>query len=132
MLLKFIVSRSVRKLQLTSSSSFNLSHYHRSLTTSNNNYIEYGNKFLCNWSSCSNRTSTRTLCSSSCSSSIANEKISGVVAPPKSVGGVVDTDVYSAVELALDSVVKIFTVASSPNYSLPWQNKSQRESTGSG
>lgn len=40
-----------------------------------------------------------------------------------------DTD---AVELALDSVVKIFTVASSPNYFLPWQNKSQRETMGSG
>lgn len=40
-----------------------------------------------------------------------------------------DTD---AIELALDSVVKIFTVASSPNYFLPWQNKSQRETMGSG
>ncbi|CAB4275562.1 unnamed protein product [Prunus armeniaca] len=37
-----------------------------------------------------------------------------------------------AIELALDSVVKIFTVSSSPNYFLPWQNKSQRESMGSG
>ncbi|KAK7839228.1 protease do-like 10 [Quercus suber] len=35
-----------------------------------------------------------------------------------------------AIELALDSVVKIFTVSSSPNYILPWQNKSQRESMG--
>ncbi|XP_041003493.1 protease Do-like 10, mitochondrial [Juglans microcarpa x Juglans regia] len=43
-----------------------------------------------------------------------------------------DTDAYSAIELALDSVVKIFTVSSSPNYTLPWQNKSQRESMGSG
>lgn len=43
-----------------------------------------------------------------------------------------DTDAYSAIELALDSVVKIFTVSSSPNYFLPWQNKSQRESMGSG
>ncbi|KAL7613875.1 hypothetical protein Lser_V15G08365 [Lactuca serriola] len=41
-------------------------------------------------------------------------------------------DAYSAIELALDSVVKIFTVSSSPNYFLPWQNKSQRESMGSG
>ncbi|GAV81916.1 Trypsin domain-containing protein/PDZ_2 domain-containing protein [Cephalotus follicularis] len=39
---------------------------------------------------------------------------------------------FSAIELALDSVVKIFTVSSSPNYFLPWQNKSQRESMGSG
>ncbi|CAK7326008.1 unnamed protein product [Dovyalis caffra] len=42
------------------------------------------------------------------------------------------SDAYSAIELALDSVVKIFTVASSPNYFLPWQNKSQRETMGSG
>ncbi|KAE9616282.1 putative peptidase Do [Lupinus albus] len=41
-------------------------------------------------------------------------------------------DSYSAVELALNSVVKIFTVSCSPNYLLPWQNKSQRESMGSG
>ncbi|KAK9139002.1 hypothetical protein Sjap_009596 [Stephania japonica] len=38
----------------------------------------------------------------------------------------------AAIELALDSVVKIFTVSSSPNYFLPWQNKSQRETMGSG
>ncbi|XP_076903638.1 protease Do-like 10, mitochondrial [Bidens hawaiensis] len=49
------------------------------------------------------------------------------------IDAVADTiDAYSAIELALDSVVKIFTVASSPNYFLPWQNKSQRESMGSG
>ncbi|KAH0471045.1 hypothetical protein IEQ34_000768 [Dendrobium chrysotoxum] len=41
-------------------------------------------------------------------------------------------DAYAAIELALDSVVKVFTVSCSPNYFLPWQNKSQRESTGSG
>ncbi|XP_059665551.1 protease Do-like 10, mitochondrial [Cornus florida] len=41
-------------------------------------------------------------------------------------------DAYLAIELALDSVVKIFTVSSSPNYNLPWQNKSQRETMGSG
>ncbi|KAJ8651095.1 hypothetical protein MRB53_004118 [Persea americana] len=43
-----------------------------------------------------------------------------------------NTDAYAAIELALDSVVKIFTVSSSPNYFLPWQNKSQRETMGSG
>lgn len=43
-----------------------------------------------------------------------------------------ETNAYSAIELALDSVVKIFTVSSSPNYLLPWQNKSQRETMGSG
>lgn len=41
-------------------------------------------------------------------------------------------EAYAAIDLALDSVVKIFTVASSPNYFLPWQNKSQRETMGSG
>ncbi|GJP31178.1 hypothetical protein CLOM_g9838 [Closterium sp. NIES-68] len=35
-------------------------------------------------------------------------------------------------EVALDSVVKLFAVASSPNYWLPWQSKPQREVTGSG
>ncbi|XP_010528621.1 PREDICTED: protease Do-like 10, mitochondrial [Tarenaya hassleriana] len=49
----------------------------------------------------------------------------------RTVVGAAET-AYSAIELALDSVVKIFTVSSSPNYSLPWQNKSQRESMGSG
>jgi hypothetical protein len=43
-----------------------------------------------------------------------------------------DTDACAAIELALDSVVKVFTVSSSPNYFLPWQNKAQRESMGSG
>ncbi len=51
-------------------------------------------------------------------------------------GGPVDrvrtADPYVATELALDAVVKIFTVSSSPNYFLPWQNKPQREVTGSG
>lgn len=44
----------------------------------------------------------------------------------------ITTDTFSAIDLALDSVVKIFTVSSSPNYFLPWQNKSQRETMGSG
>ncbi|KAJ8746842.1 hypothetical protein K2173_003848 [Erythroxylum novogranatense] len=41
---------------------------------------------------------------------------------------------FSATDLsiALDSVVKIFTFTNTPNYLLPWQNKSQRESFGSG
>ncbi|KAF7809555.1 protease Do-like 10, mitochondrial [Senna tora] len=42
------------------------------------------------------------------------------------------TDANLAIELALDSVVKIFTVSCSPSYFLPWQNKSQRETMGSG
>ena len=32
----------------------------------------------------------------------------------------------------LQSIVKVFTVHSSPNYFMPWQNKPQRESSGSG
>lgn len=36
------------------------------------------------------------------------------------------------IQLQLDAIVKVFAVASSPNYFLPWQNKPQRESTGSG
>ncbi|XP_022965463.1 protease Do-like 10, mitochondrial [Cucurbita maxima] len=44
----------------------------------------------------------------------------------------ITTDTFSAIELALESVVKVFTVSSSPNYFLPWQNKSQRETMGSG
>ncbi|ERN20201.1 protease Do-like 10, mitochondrial [Amborella trichopoda] len=42
------------------------------------------------------------------------------------------TDAYAALQLAIDAVVKIFTVSSSPNYVLPWQNKSQIETMGSG
>ncbi|ERN20200.1 protease Do-like 10, mitochondrial [Amborella trichopoda] len=42
------------------------------------------------------------------------------------------TDAYAAIHLAIDAVVKVFTVSSSPNYFLPWQNKSQRETMGSG
>ncbi|WJX65205.1 Protease Do-like 10, mitochondrial [Trifolium repens] len=45
---------------------------------------------------------------------------------------VTHTNNNTAVELAFNSVVKIFTVSCSPNYLLPWQNKSQRESMGSG
>ncbi|KAL6954162.1 hypothetical protein U1Q18_047555 [Sarracenia purpurea var. burkii] len=59
------------------------------------------------------------------------------LSPSKSYSVLPSTNVsaditYSAIELALDSVVKIFTVSSSPNYFLPWQNKSQRETFGSG
>lgn len=48
--------------------------------------------------------------------------------------GGADADVShnTAVELALNSVVKVFTVSCSPNYLLPWQNKAQRETMGSG
>lgn len=36
------------------------------------------------------------------------------------------------VDRVLDSIVKVFTVHSRPNYFMPWQQKPQRESTGSG
>lgn len=56
--------------------------------------------------------------------------------PPKEVKAVLASapvaDSFAAIEAALDSVVKVFTVSSSPNYFLPWQNKPQREITGSG
>lgn len=60
---------------------------------------------------------------------IAEEIGEGIVEHVRQGG---DTDAYAAIELALDSVVKVFTVSSSPNYFLPWQNKAQRESMGSG
>jgi hypothetical protein len=35
-------------------------------------------------------------------------------------------------EEILQSIVKVFTVSSSPNFFMPWQNKTQSEKTGSG
>lgn len=52
--------------------------------------------------------------------------------PAHDVEGRRAPDPYVATEIALDAVVKIFTVSCSPNYFLPWQNKPQREVTGSG
>ncbi|MCO5548496.1 hypothetical protein L7F22_001956 [Adiantum nelumboides] len=56
--------------------------------------------------------------------------------PPKEVKAALSAapvaDSFAAIVVALDSVVKVFTVSSSPNYFLPWQNKPQREITGSG
>ncbi|XP_030513088.1 protease Do-like 10, mitochondrial [Rhodamnia argentea] len=49
-----------------------------------------------------------------------------------SIASEVESAAYSGIETALDSVVKIFTVSSSPNYLLPWQNKPPRETWGSG
>lgn len=39
---------------------------------------------------------------------------------------------YAQGAQALDSIVKVFTVYSRPDYFLPWQNHPKRESTGSG
>ena len=33
---------------------------------------------------------------------------------------------------SFDSIIKVYTVAASPNWFMPWQTKQQRESTGSG
>ncbi|GBG79801.1 hypothetical protein CBR_g30063 [Chara braunii] len=49
-----------------------------------------------------------------------------------SVAAAVSMPAYVAAELPLDPIVKIFSVSSSPNYFLPWQNKPQRETSGSG
>lgn len=66
------------------------------------------------------------------SSEVDFVNLEGEAELPRLSGGGGIGDAYSAIELALDSVVKIFTVSSSPNYCLPWQNKSQRETMGSG
>ncbi|KAL0402582.1 UNVERIFIED_CONTAM: Protease Do-like 10, mitochondrial [Sesamum latifolium] len=69
---------------------------------------------------------------SGCGSSVENCEGDAEAAPYAATRNASMDDAYYAIELALDSVVKIFTVASSPSYFLPWQNKSQRESMGSG
>ncbi|KAL0302958.1 UNVERIFIED_CONTAM: Protease Do-like 10, mitochondrial [Sesamum radiatum] len=69
---------------------------------------------------------------SSCGSSVENCEGDAEAAAYAATRNAAMDDAYYAIELALDSVVKIFTVASSPSYFLPWQNKSQRESMGSG
>lgn len=85
-----------------------------------------GNNYHSLNSYCTAASSSGSNVASDCSSE--NVEVTAVV-PPLSKGL---ADAYSAIELALDSVVKIFTVSSSPNYFLPWQNKSQRETMGSG
>ena len=62
---------------------------------------------------------------------VGARRFSTAVANPRVEGGRAQ-DPYLATEIALDAVVKIFAVSSSPNYFLPWQNKAQREATGSG
>lgn len=126
-MLKSIVSRTIRKLQFASSS-LNLSSRRRPTTCLTTICIQLQSSNF----RCSSSLSKTTLCSSCCTNESNNSSVDDAASSKLVERVVVDTDVYSAVELALDSVVKIFTVASSPNYSLPWQNKSQRESTGSG
>lgn len=62
--------------------------------------------------------------------SAARQLTTSVANPPVERGRAQDP--YLATEIALDAVVKIFAVSSSPNYFLPWQNKAQREASGSG
>ncbi|GER51325.1 DegP protease 10 [Striga asiatica] len=84
----------------------------------------------------SNSSSPRDVGSSSCSnSSVENNEADADEATDEAYEAMRNAamdDAYHAIELALDSVVKIFSVASSPSYFLPWQNKIQRESMGSG
>jgi hypothetical protein len=63
--------------------------------------------------------------------SVAAPRFSTTIASPSVERGRAQ-DPYLATEIALDAVVKVFAVSSSPNYFLPWQNKAQREATGSG
>ncbi|KAK6156434.1 hypothetical protein DH2020_010682 [Rehmannia glutinosa] len=91
------------------------------------------------YSTCSvSNSSTPDVAASDCSSRLENNEAGAEVAAVAAAEAHVAMrnaamdDAYYAIELALDSVVKIFTVASSPSYFLPWQNKSQRESMGSG
>ncbi|CAA0814505.1 Protease Do-like 10- mitochondrial [Striga hermonthica] len=87
-------------------------------------------------SSFSNSSSPRDVGSPSCSnSSVENNEADADEATDEAYEAMRNAamdDAYRAIELALDSVVKIFSVASSPSYFLPWQNKIQRESMGSG
>lgn len=85
--------------------------------------------------SVSNSSTPRDAAASNCSSCVENGEAGAEAVVPEAYVAMRNAamdDAYYAIELALDSVVKIFTVASSPSYSLPWQNKSQRESMGSG
>lgn len=89
-----------------------------------------GNNYHSLNSYCTAASSAATSSGSNVASDCSSENVEvPTVVPPLSKGL---ADAYSAIELALDSVVKIFTVSSSPNYFLPWQNKSQRETMGSG
>ncbi|KAL2227843.1 protease Do-like 10, mitochondrial [Sesamum indicum] len=82
--------------------------------------------------SASNSSTPPDTAASSCGSSVENCEGDAEAAAYAATRNAAMDDAYYAIELALDSVVKIFTVASSPSYFLPWQNKSQRESMGSG
>ncbi|KAL3838492.1 hypothetical protein ACJIZ3_023083 [Penstemon smallii] len=93
-------------------------------TRSNNNNDRFSNFCITSI----NKSSYSTCSTPSNSVSTAASDVESDVESVQSGGG----EAYAAIELALDSVVKIFTVASSPSYFLPWQNKSQRESMGSG
>ncbi|KAL0322248.1 UNVERIFIED_CONTAM: Protease Do-like 10, mitochondrial [Sesamum calycinum] len=82
--------------------------------------------------SASNSSTPPDAAASSCGSSVDNCEGDAEAAAYAATRTAAMDDAHYAIELALDSVVKIFTVASSPSYFLPWQNKSQRESMGSG
>ena len=56
---------------------------------------------------------------------------SAAAAPAEAAADEYDADAETSAD-ALQSVVRVFTVHSSPNYFQPWANKTQRESFGSG
>ncbi|KAM7469180.1 hypothetical protein LguiA_007363 [Lonicera macranthoides] len=138
----------IRKISSSSSSSFISRHRHtRSFF---NNFSNVDARSCIFWSNFTSQTSTSRNYSTSSTPTTA-AAFESCSLPSPAVGldnhqhetSTTDTniisssasvvvDAYAALELALDSVVKIFTVSSSPSYFLPWQNKSQRESMGSG
>lgn len=140
-MLKSTVIRSVRKLPFHHFFSCH-SHSHRPIIpvtcrSSNCTNTRLGLTSFAHYSlsQATNRndfSSRRSHCSIADNKLLVDDFDSSTKAPIAVTSAVVDTDAYLAIELALDSVVKIFTVSSSPNYTLPWQNKSQRESMGSG
>ncbi|KAL0286948.1 UNVERIFIED_CONTAM: Protease Do-like 10, mitochondrial [Sesamum angustifolium] len=101
-------------------------------TKNNVRYFRFSSVEFYSTCSASNSSTPPDAAASSCGSSVENCEGDAEAAPYAATRTAAMDDAHYAIELALDSVVKIFTVASSPSYFLPWQNKSQRESMGSG
>ncbi|KAK4380788.1 Protease Do-like 10, mitochondrial [Sesamum angolense] len=101
-------------------------------TKNNVGYFRFSSVEFYSTCSASNSSTPPDAAASSCGSSVENCEGDAEAAPYAATRTAAMDDAHYAIELALDSVVKIFTVASSPSYFLPWQNKSQRESMGSG
>merc|ERR1719326_2009212 len=56
----------------------------------------------------------------------------GEVGPEKSETELLEEEDLSALGVPLDAVVKVWTIHSTPNFSLPWQRCRQLRSSGSG